>query len=98
MRTGTHYATGYDAGTATGSWVFDGNSTAETVKSVLQGFEDGDPEVMDMCPAPLSGEWAGESMVELLGDDYTDDDAEAYEQGFETGFWDEVQRSGKAML
>lgn len=59
---------GHDAGSAAGSWVIDGNTTRETALHILRGYEDGDPEIMDMMPAPLSGEWAGESITELLGD------------------------------
>jgi hypothetical protein len=84
------YTAGYEAGKAAGSWVFDGNTSDETYARVLQGWDDGDPEVMDLQPSPLSGEWAGESPTELLGADYTDEDADEYEAGFSAGFWDEV--------
>jgi hypothetical protein len=60
---------GTKAGKAAASWVFDGNTTDETYRRTLQGIEDGDPEVMDRLSwSPLSGEWAGESIQELLGD------------------------------
>lgn len=42
-----------------------------------------DPENV---PDPLSGEFAGESMPELLGENYTDEDADDYEEGY----WDAV--------
>lgn len=44
-------------------------------------------------PDPLSGEWAGESMNELLGDGWDEDDAAAYEQGY----WDAVE-FGRAVM
>lgn len=92
-----HYTNGYEAGQAAGSWVLDGNSSVSTAQRLIDGYDAGDPEIMDLCPAPLSGEWAGESPVELLGDDYTDDDADQYELGFEQGFWDEVLTSARHM-
>jgi hypothetical protein len=50
---------GRDAGRAAGTWVFDGNSTEETMRALLRMDEEGDPAIWDMLPsAPLSGEWA----------------------------------------
>lgn len=96
------YKAGYEHGKAAGSWVFDGNSSEESIRLVLKGYEDGDPAVMDMCPCPLSGEWAGESIPELsdrFGIDLSDDDnATEFEDGFSTGYWDEVCRAGNAVL
>jgi hypothetical protein len=84
---------GTEAGQARASWVFDGNTDAETYARVLQGIEDGDPEIMDaLSVSPLSGEWAGESMTEILGDDYTDEDADEYEQAFQDVYWAEIER------
>lgn len=42
----------------------------DTIRVVLVGIRDGDSETMDAYspPAPLSGEWAGESIPELLGE------------------------------
>lgn len=93
---------GYGRGQNAGSWVIDGNTTVETARRILAGYNNGDPEIMDMAPAPLSGEWAGESIPELseeYGLDLEDDDeANAFEEGFSEGFWDEVVRSARAML
>lgn len=62
-------ARGTRAGKAAASWVFDGNTTDETYRATLQGIEDGDPAVMGgLSWEPLSGQWAGESITELLGD------------------------------
>lgn len=93
------YAAGYSHGKAKGSWVLDGNSTREQATRILEGYEEGDPEVMDMCPAPLSGEWAGESMSEIgnhYGVDLDDDDnCTDFEEGFSDGFWSEVLASAR---
>lgn len=96
------YKAGYEHGLAAGSWVFDGNSTQESIRKVLKGFDEGDPEIMDLQPSPLSAEWAGESIPELT-ERYgvaleEDEKADQFEQGFADGYWDEVQRSGKALL
>jgi hypothetical protein len=101
---------GAEAGTAAGTWAIDGNTSAETVARILQGIEDGDPEVLDMQPAPLSGEWAGESIEELLGDLLPDNEVQpamhddrydalldAYEGAFGEAYWAEVERSARAV-
>jgi hypothetical protein len=49
---------GADYGKSRGSWVIDGNTETATVRKILDGYDDGDPEIMDMCPSPLSGEFA----------------------------------------
>jgi hypothetical protein len=95
---------GRDAGKAAGSWIIDGSTTAEACKKILQGIADCDSEVMDMQPAPLSGEWAGESIGEII-DGYfemSSEDAEeaanAYELGYSQGFWDEVERAARVQV
>ena len=94
------FSRGRSAGRAAGSWVVDGNTKAETARYILRGIEDGDPEVMDMQPSALSGENAGESIEELLGDlltRRTPTTQEAimneYETAFQSAYWDEVQTS-----
>ena len=90
---------GYAAGKAAGFWVTDGNTSVVEYRAILRGIEEGDPQVMDMEPSPLSGEWAGESIPEIIEGyaDMTDEQADAacteYEEGFSQGFWDEVERS-----
>lgn len=95
-------AAGFERGVGAGSWVLDGNSSASAARAILTGLEDGDPEIMDVQPAPLSGEWAGESIPELsadLGIDLEDDElATIFEAAFSEGFWQEVERSARAML
>lgn len=95
-------ALGKEHGHDKATWVFDGNTSENAYGRFLQGHEDGDPEIMDMCPAPLSGEWAGESMWEILGapedgDDLEADDAwqevaDAYENAFTSAWWTETLR------
>lgn len=95
-----YYGMGHDAGTNAGSWHIDAGrwtprETLDTCHGIIVGYEDGYPNVMDRCPAPLSGEWAGESIPELFdlapGEEWPDDDALAdYEDGFTTGWWDTV--------
>ena len=96
------YKAGYERGVAAGSWILDGNSSANEAARIIKGYEDGDPEIMDMAPSPLSGEWAGESIPELSDRydlDLDDDDvATDFEDGFSDGFWEEVLRSARAMV
>ena len=102
---------GKQAGHAAGSWVFDGNTSEAEYRRVLDGYEAGDPEIMDLEPSPLSGEWADSWTPRSLGDelgviDTEDRDYElrieaisdAYEQGFSESFWDEVTRAARYQL
>lgn len=99
-----HFEAGKDAGRSAGSWFIDGNTTSETAQAIIQGHDDGDPEIMDMQPSPLSGEWAGESVAELIpgwnemSDAQQDEATSDYEAGFQEGFWDEVLRSAKNLV
>jgi hypothetical protein len=80
-----HRKMGYEAGREAGSWVFDGNTDEATYQVVLEGYEEGDPEIMDLEPG------ARKSMVEILGDDTDDDEAaNDFEAGFSEGFWSEI--------
>lgn len=96
------FRAGLEAGKAAGSWVIDGNTDAAAARRIIEGYDDGDPAVMDMMPSPLSGEWAGESIPELSrqhGVDLSDDDkATDFEDGYAEGYWAEVLRSAKAIL
>ena len=94
----TAYNNGHAAGIARASWADIPDERAAYV--LVTGIDDGDPEVLDTYDpgAPLSGEWAGESMTELLGDDYTDDDADDYERGFSEGYWHELERTARAIV
>ncbi len=95
------YNAGKERGKAAGSWVIDGNTTDETARAILKGIMDGDPEILDMRPSPLSGEWAGESMPELeheYGIDLSDwDEQTSFDEGHDAGFWDTVERDARAI-
>ena len=95
---------GKRAGLAAASWKFDGNTTKATYEYFLKGLADGDPEVLDayMPPSWLSGEFAGESMNELIGAPDTpaqearvDDVAQAYEDAAEGAYWHELERMAR---
>jgi len=97
-------AEGVEDGRAAGSWVIDGNTTPETARRILRGIDDGDPEILDMEPSPLSGEWAGEptpdTVLESVGidreDDRADDVLQAYELGFSEGYWNQVETDARS--
>ena len=92
-----YYKMGEEAGKAAGSWIIDGNTTAETAQRIIDGYDANDCTVMDLQPSPLSGEWAGESISELFGKQPTDSQLDDYENGYSEGFWAEVIRSAKAV-
>jgi len=90
------FTDGYDRGEAAGSWFTIEN--AEHAARIVKGYDDGDPEVMDMQPSALSGEWAGESLAELGLADASDEDLSSYEDGYSEGFWAEVLRMCRVQL
>lgn len=59
---------GDEHGKNAASWYFDGNTDDNTYRAVLDGLENGDPQILDTIPgSPLSGEWAdGMTMGRLL--------------------------------
>lgn len=82
-------------GKAYGSSVLDGNSTIEQALWLIHGYNEGDPVVMDLMPAPLSGEYAGESISELfdldIGEAWPDEETlTEYEIAFSEAYWHEV--------
>jgi len=102
---------GREAGHNAGTWVIDGNTTVETARKILQGYEDGDPEVMDMQPSPLSGEWADDPTIQNVLDDIAseaevweidpdseDDLLSVYENSYSDGYWHEVIRAANAVI
>ena len=95
---------GYAAGKAAGSWVTDGNTSVDEYRAILAGIESGDPEIMDMQPYPLSGEWAGESISELIRGynnmtpEAQDAACDSCEQGFSQGFWDTVEHDCRVQV
>jgi hypothetical protein len=97
---------GHDHGVNVSSWVIDGNTSQETCRRIISGYEDGDPEIMDMCPSPLSGEWSGGptvySVLKELGLTFryknADELIDVYEEAFSTAYWDTVIQAAKAQL
>jgi hypothetical protein len=99
---------GSEAGEAAGSWIIDGNTSRETARRILQGIEDGDPEIMDMQPAPLSGEWADSPTPDDILEEITgvgsaqvdafhrEDLLNAFEEAYSEGFWDVVTRDAQS--
>ena len=95
---------GYEHGNASGSWVeFRSEASA---RSFIAGYEDGDPEVMDMEPSPLSGEFAGEPTPKSILEecDYeesrpgADSVLSTYEQSFHDAWWQEALKTARAAL
>lgn len=91
---------GYAHGQARASWMWDGNTTDETYRTFLRLYNEGDLPDDYLSPDPLSGEWAGESITEMLGGEFPqlrEDDADvdywhgdivdAYEDGFREGWY-----------
>lgn len=99
---------GADQGTRDGSWAVDGNTSDATLRMIWQGYNDGDPEIMDMQPSPLSGEWAdGPFIPDVLEEvglprDYDGDDLsdllDAYEMAYSEAYWTTVLRSVSYLL
>lgn len=100
---------GKEAGKAAASWYFDETADANTYRVVLQGLEEGDPEIMDTLPSGwLSGEWAGDptpdSLMRDLGvEPYTADyDAtvdymcRVYEQAADEASYEAIERRARA--
>lgn len=100
---------GEDAGESAASNVFDwgrmrGGRAAEIefASKLLRWREDGDPRLDEYVDEPdwLSGEWAGESIKELIGDlideaesygyDIEEEIMNAYEEGAHSGFWSAI--------
>lgn len=86
-------STGEGSGRAAGSWAAPGDPI--TAQAILDGYDDGDPEVMDMCPSPLSGEWAGGSLTELGLENAPEELLSRYEEAYSDGFWAEVISSAQ---
>lgn len=109
----TEYAAelGRRAGVAAASWYIDGNTSEDTLLRILNGIEEGDPEVLGTFPTPnLSGEWAGDPTPTSVLEDITDEIDEdipveledellnAWEDAAWSAVQDEIQRMATAML
>jgi hypothetical protein len=71
----------------------------QEAERILQGLNDCDGVLDALGPRGwLSGEWAGESMTELLGlngdesDDDIDDMASHFEEVADSAYWSEIER------
>lgn len=97
---------GAEHGRKSGSWVIDGNTSNAFAEKVITGYDDKDPEVMDMCPNPLSGEFSDDPTVAdvLIGlglrswDERADDMIDAYEDAYQIAWWETVIQACYAML
>lgn len=104
---------GTEHGKAAGSWVIDGNTSAERAQSIVDGYDAGDPAITDMQPSPLSGEWADgvteDDVITEIADraqvnlntidaDTREELITAFEDSYSEGFWAEVLRAAKALL
>lgn len=101
------YQLGAEHGAAAASWYFDGNTTTDTYRHVLEGIRDCDPAVFDTFPTnPLSGEWADgptpATLAEALelddDDDYMPQLCNMYEDGFGVAVADTIERACLAQL
>lgn len=94
------YQLGYKHGEARASWVWDGNTPTDEYHYFIRKYDEGDLPEHYLSPDALSGEWAGESVAELLGSEFPqllNDDADvdywhgdipdAYEEGFQEGWY-----------
>src|SRR5436190_18640956 len=83
---------GHEAGHAAGSWVIDGNTTTETAERILKGYDEGDPEIMDMVPSPSDAitEALDDLLEGLAEDDPGCDLLDAFGEAFELAYWAEV--------
>lgn len=91
--------------------MIDANMSKKGAKKLIDGYESGDPQVMDLCPNPLSGEWVddpgemeileqiAEIAVELKPHkiEPVDDDnlLDIYETHFQEGFWETVLQKAR---
>jgi hypothetical protein len=98
-------------GTNAASWVFDGNTSTETYRRVLNALEIADTAILDQYRVPdLSGEFADDySETELWDDCDLDpenaedviasaDVSDAYEEAVIQAFWAEVERVARYHL
>lgn len=101
-------------GSERGSWVIDGNTTRELAQKIIDGYEKGDPEVMDLCQSPLKSEYdddpsemiileeIGELAVELSPGEVQivngDNLLDIYDVHFQEGFWETVIQAARHVL
>ena len=79
-------AMGRAFGESVGSWVIDGNTSEAQAASIIRGYDEGDPETLDMMPAPVSG-WPLPHEV-----------LDCYEAGYSDGYWSTVLEAARAIV
>jgi hypothetical protein len=52
---------GHQHGIQYGKLVINANTNYDVAFRIVNGYNANDPQIMDLCPKPLSGEWAGEA-------------------------------------
>ena len=88
---------GKEHGKNAATWLFDGNTDLATYQAFAKGLDDGDPEWADKIPhADLSGQNADTYSSRDLEWDFPREEPEelarAYEEGWDAGVMDEVNR------
>jgi hypothetical protein len=99
---------GSEHGRAAASWLLNGDSSEADARRLLDGIEEGDPEVLDALPNPPSGEWAGdptaEDLIREAGLDVPEEPEaveelwQAYSDGFGTGAHEGAEAEARAWL
>jgi hypothetical protein len=102
---------GYQDGRHAGSWMIDGNTSEQTLRTYKKLMDDGDPELMDTLPAPrLGGEFADDPTWEqILKDEGIRYDSEVdsdgrqelediYRTAFDEGVQDQMSKTIKVVL
>ena len=103
----TAHQLGTEHGQSAGSWVIDGNTDDAAVRRIVNGYNDGDPEIMDMQPTPLSGEFAHDpsprDILAMFGIDGEDFEADEYDEllgefeaGYSEGYWSAIMDAAAA--
>lgn len=97
-----------ERGQADGSWIIDGNTSADQCREILRMIDDGDPALDAIYPpTPLSGEYAGLSMAEIWLDATGEDEpgdgwplymADEYELAYWSAWEAEVSRACRYQL
>jgi hypothetical protein len=95
---------GHADGKTAAGWLVDGNTNRpfDVLKRLVQGMDDGDPEIMDELPSPrLGGEFADdpswedivrdETTIEELSDDGENDLMVIYEEAFNQGVEEQIR-------
>jgi hypothetical protein len=97
------YKRGVRDGENAASWLIDGNTPDPFmfISKILNGMEDGDPEIMDMLPEPrVGGEWADDPTWEQIcveeidryGDDGEQELFAVYTEAFHDGVETQIRK------